>query len=318
MTSLTDRYVHAVTAHLPEDQRADIAAELRGTIEDTVAAAPPGTDPSAAEHAALLTLGDPSTLAASYRGVGRVLIGPRLYPAWRRTMTMLLSWVPLLAGAVTLLSGLGDSGSLVDLLGSIVSSVFVATVMVAFWVTVGYAIAERSGSEVIDGFGSAEDWDPGDLPEPQARQVSWGEGIAAVILEAFVLTLVLLPGRLGGSVDQVRWGQIFTDTAYSLRWVLAAGLAVSLLASVHVLARGRWSWPTAIASLAGTLLFTAPLVWLAGRNDLIAWDTLPTNWPYHEALGDQERTMRVLVLVLLAIALWEMADAIRKAARSRH
>ena len=30
MSSLTDRYVHAVTVHLPEQQRADIARELFG------------------------------------------------------------------------------------------------------------------------------------------------------------------------------------------------------------------------------------------------------------------------------------------------
>ena len=38
--SLTDRYVHAVTRTLPEDQRADVADELRASIADRVESAP--------------------------------------------------------------------------------------------------------------------------------------------------------------------------------------------------------------------------------------------------------------------------------------
>lgn len=319
MTSLTDRYVQAVTAQLPEAQRADIADELRTTIEDTVAAAPEGTDPVAAERAALLDLGHPTRLADNYRGEGRSLIGPRLYPAWLRTLKTLLLWVPALVGAINLVVAVLDGSTPLDGAVDVVTAMVGSAFMVAFWVTVGFAIAERTGAETetLASLGASEDWDPADLPEPQARQVSWADGILSVILNVFILTLLLLPGRLGGSVDDVAWGQIFTDTAYSLRWVLALGMAASLLASVFVLVRGRWSWPTALVNLAGTVLFVGPLVWLAARNNLYAWETLPIEWIGDGNLQVNEgATLTVTIVVLLVIAAWETFDSFRKAARA--
>lgn len=318
MSSLTDRYVHAVTAELPESQRVDIAAELRGTIEDTVAAAPAGTDPAVAEREALLALGHPTALADNYRGEGRSLIGQRLYPAWVRTLKALLLWVPAMVGGITLVIGLLDGDPPGDVVGSMVSGVLWSAVMVTFWVTVGFAIAERTGAEnqTLEILGTHGQWDPAELPEPKERQVSWGDGILSMVLNTFILTLLLLPGRLGGSVEDVAWGQIFTDTAYGLRWVLAAGMVASLLASVFVLARGRWTWPTAITNLIGTVLFVGPLVWLAARNTLYAWDTLPLEWVGDGDLQVNEgATLTVTIVVLLAIALWETVDSFRKAAR---
>lgn len=321
MTSLTDRYVHAVTTQLPDDQREDIARELRAAIDDAVAA---DADPDAAqaERRALQELGHPASLADSYRGEPRALIGPRLYPAWLRTLKALLTWVPLLAAGVVLVIAALDGDSPVEILGAGVSALLWSALQVAFWVTLGFAIAERTGMgrDELDALGADDpaEWDPADLPEPEDRLVSWGEAITGVVTTAFVLVLLLLPGRLGGEVEGVAWGQIFTDSAYSLRWVLAAGMAVSLLVSIVVLARRRWTWPTALVNLAGGLAFTAPVVWLAVRNDLIAWDTLPLSWIRSdgEALQINEQlTLGATVAVLVAVFLWETVDSFRRARR---
>lgn len=322
MTTLTDRYVHAVAAQLPDSQREDIARELRATIEDTVAAAPPGSDPAQAERQALLDLGHPVTLADSYRGEGRSLIGPRFYPAWLRTLRTLLWVVPPMAAVLLLVIEALDGGSALDVVGGALSAAFWAAVQVTFWVTVGFVIAERTGAEVegLDTLtlGSTSDWAPEDLPEPRHRQVSWGDAIGSVVSNALLLVLLVLPGRIGGRVEGLEWGQIFTDSAYSLRWVLAAGVAVSLVASVYVLARGLWTWPTALVNLLGGLLFTVPVVWLASRNDLVAWDTLPLGWIGDGDLRVNEGlTLSVTVAVLVVIVVWETVDSFRKAARSR-
>ena len=79
MSTLTDRYVDAVAAHLPEGQRADIARELRSQILEAVEGRAPGVDPEAAEREAIMGLGHPATLAAGYRGTQRYLIGPAFY-----------------------------------------------------------------------------------------------------------------------------------------------------------------------------------------------------------------------------------------------
>lgn len=322
MTTLSDRYVHAVTVQLPEGQRDDLARELHATIEDTVAAAPPGSDPAQAERQALLDLGHPVTLADSYRGEGRSLIGPRFYPAWLRTLRTLLWVVPPMAAVLLLVIEALDGGSALDVVGGALSAAFWAAVQVTFWVTVGFVIAERTGAEVegLDTLtlGSTSDWAPEDLPEPRHRQVSWGDAIGSVVSNALLLVLLVLPGRIGGRVEGLEWGQIFTDSAYSLRWVLAAGMAVSLVASVYVLARGLWTWPTALVNLLGGLLFTVPVVWLASRNDLVAWDSLPLGWIGDGDLRVNEGlTLSVTVAVLVIIVVWETVDSFRKAARSR-
>lgn len=322
MTSLTDRYVHAVTEQLPPDQRADIARELRGTIEDTVAASSAGTDPVEAERRALLDLGHPTRLADSYRGEGRSLIGPRFYPAWLRTLKVMLALIPAAVGVILLIVGFLDLSTPGELVLEVLSGMFYAALHVVFWTTLGFAIAERTGLEAdqFEVLPAMEDWVPETLPEPQQRQVTWGDAIWSVVLNAFVLTLLVLPGRLGGSFGSVEWGQIFTDTAYSLRWALAAGMVASLLASVYVLARGHWTRVTATVNLVGMLVFTAPLVWLAARNDLYAWETLPLEW-VRDSSGNLEvnepATLGITILVLVAILLWEAFDTFRKAARTR-
>lgn len=324
MTTLSDRYVHAVTVQLPESQREDLARELRATIEDTVAAAPHGTDPADAERQALLDLGHPATLADSYRGEGRALIGPRLYPAWLRTLKALLTWVPVLAAILMLVLGALTGETVLGVIGGAVSAVFWSAFQVVFWVTLGFAIAERAdaGNVGLDALGvdDRDDWDPADLPEPEDRShVPWGDAISAVLGNAFLLALLLLPYRLGGQVEGVEWAQIFTDSFYSLRWLLAAGAALSLLVSIVVLARRRWTWRTALTNLVGGLAFTVPLVWLAARNDLFAWDTLPLSWlrPGETLEIHESWTLGITVVVLVAILAWETVESFRRAARSR-
>lgn len=322
MTSLTDRYVHAVTTQLPERQRDDLARELRAAIEDAVAA-DPGPDPLQAERRALQELGHPTALADSYRGEPRALIGPRLYPAWLRTLKALIVWVPLLAAGIVLILAALDGDGPLELVGAAVSALAWSALQVAFWVTLGFVIAERTGAgqTELDALGvdnpDPDNWDPADLPEPHDRLVSWGDAISAVVAHAVVLALLLLPGRLGGQVESVQWGQIFTDSFYSLRWLLAAGAAVSLIVSIVVLARRRWTWPTALTNLAGGLVFTMPLVWLATRNDLFAWDTLPLGWirPGETLEINERATLISTVVILLAVLAWETFDSFRRARR---
>lgn len=323
MTSLTDRYVHAVTEQLPPAQRTDIARELRATIEDTVAAragAEPALSGEELERRALLDLGHPDRLAQSYRGEGRALIGQRYYSPWKRTLTALLSVVPPLVAAVMLVVGVVGQESLTDVLGGVVSGVIGSALQVAFWVTLGFAIAERadSGQADLDAEeGPDSGWDPADLPAPGRRQVTWGDAIFTLLVNAFLLALLLVPWRIGGTVGEHEVGQVFTDTAYSLRWVLVVSVAISLLTSILVLARGHWSWPTAITNAVANLVFAAPVVWLANRDDLVAWETFPTSVATDSGILELNRstTLWGTVAIVVVICLWDAVEGLWKAAR---
>ena len=100
--TLTDRYVWAVLRSCPRPSAPELEREVRALVADaTEANAADGPlDAAAAERAALAELGDPDALAARYTGPAQHLIGPPVYPAWKRTVSMLLAIVvPIVASA---------------------------------------------------------------------------------------------------------------------------------------------------------------------------------------------------------------------------
>lgn len=82
---LVERYLKAVAAQLPKDNRDDIVAELRDEIMGRLEAleARLGRVPTDDEVEALLReVGHPLSVAARYRPGPHALIGPELYPWW--------------------------------------------------------------------------------------------------------------------------------------------------------------------------------------------------------------------------------------------
>lgn len=231
-------------------------------------------------------------------------------------------WVPALVAIVMLVLSILDQESVIDTFASVLSGALMAALQVAFWVTAGFSIAERtgSGSEVLDALGQDGDaWGPADLPAPQRRQVAWGDAIWGVIGNAFVLILLVLPFRFGGQVEGVEWARSSPAPLICCAGSWPDRHGGEPEASLMVLARGRWTWSTAIANLVGMLLFTAPVIWLASRNDLFAWDTLPLEWirdSGSELIVNESATLGATIVILLVILLWETFDTFRKAARS--
>lgn len=304
MTTLTDRYVHAVTASLPPDQREDIAAELRAVIGDAVAARSAAGTQADGESAVLLELGPPSQLADSYRGHGRSLIGPTVYPYWLRTLRVLLGVVPTVTALVVLFSEWQTVASLPELLWSAAGAALFAALQVAFWVTVGFVIAERTESPqaLTEAFGPGRAWRPEDLPEPREREVGWVDAITSIVGNAFVLVFLLALEPVAGS--------LLGEGAMELRWLIAVGVALSLLASIVVLVRGRWSLWSAAANTLGNVVFLAPVIWLAAQRELV-------NPTLVEAIsGDAgDNWIWPTVGVIALVVLWDTVEALRGARR---
>src|SRR5258708_26697341 len=81
----TERYLATVLRSIPEPKRTDVERELRSSIEDAIEERlAAGHDASTAERVVLEALGDPSALAAAYTGQPNYLIGPELFPLYRR------------------------------------------------------------------------------------------------------------------------------------------------------------------------------------------------------------------------------------------
>ena len=148
--SLTDRYVTATVRGLDDDQRAEVERELRTTIEDMIDGRleAGAASRAEAERAVLAELGDPVRLAAGYSGRPLYLIGPSVYPQWRRTLD------PAAVDArpagdrdqprrAALRRRRRDRRASARRSSGRCAVGFMVAVNVVFWVTVVFALAER-------------------------------------------------------------------------------------------------------------------------------------------------------------------------------
>lgn len=89
---LMERYLYAVTRHLSPKQRADVARELRGLIEDMLAERCAGAKPTERDLRVVLTeLGPPGELARKYDPAGdRALIGLPYFGLYKRVLETVL------------------------------------------------------------------------------------------------------------------------------------------------------------------------------------------------------------------------------------
>jgi hypothetical protein len=82
---LIDRYLNAVAAQLPQDERNDITAELRDLILSRFEAKEEALGRALTEdeqEAILREIGHPLVVAARYRKGPDSLVGPELFPYW--------------------------------------------------------------------------------------------------------------------------------------------------------------------------------------------------------------------------------------------
>jgi hypothetical protein len=112
---LLDRYLNAVAAQLPQDERADIIAELRDLILSRFEAREEELGRALTEEekeAILHEIGHPLVVAARYRKGPDALIGPELFPYWLfavKAGLLLMAAVQAIVLFVGLVSGPHDA-----------------------------------------------------------------------------------------------------------------------------------------------------------------------------------------------------------------
>jgi len=113
---LIDRYLNAVAAQLPQDERADIVAELRDLILSRFEAREEelGRALTEAEQEAILQeIGHPLVVAARYRKGPDSLVGPELFPYWLfgvKAGLLILLVVQSITLFIHLVAGPADAG----------------------------------------------------------------------------------------------------------------------------------------------------------------------------------------------------------------
>lgn len=227
---LIDRYVYAVTRHMPKGQRQDVAEELQTTIQDMAASHAKSGKPSKEDIEAILKqMGRPETLALKYGQGPMYLIGPKWFALYWQTLKQLVTIVPPIVAAVMLAVNIAQG---VGLLGAILGAIGLAAtvvVYIGFWVTLIFVVIERTGANPNEFGGDA--WEPNALPElPAKRQVSKFESavalatIAATALFAAGATLITVAGEHAPILNPALW-QFWMPALLAL---LAAGFVIEL------------------------------------------------------------------------------------------
>ncbi len=251
MTELIERYVAAVGSRLPRAQRADVENELRSSLYDSLEER--GDEPPTEDDvvALLAEMGSPDHVATSYRPQSGYLIGPELYPHFRKVVVIVpIALCALLLGAFAIsliVQSGGADGMSLRLLGML-EGLFLAALMSLGIVVIVFAVIQHTGAVELD----ESAWDPRDLP-PVAREadrVGRGEALVGVVVPALLLGLFnLFRDRIGLYVSPDAapiLGDVLID---NLPWINAA-LLIAMALQAILLGKGRWSGTLRLVSFA--------------------------------------------------------------------
>ena len=311
--TLTDRYVDAAMRTVPENQRGDLAIELRGSIDDQVEArVADGEDHPAAERAVLTELGDPDKLAAQYTDRPLWLIGPRYFLDWWRLLKLLLAIVPACAAFGVSLAMVLGGASLGEIIGALVPMLLSVVVHLAFWTTLVFVVLERTGHPSPD----AGPWTPDRLPEPRQKGVGLGDMVGSLVFLAIMVGVVLWDLFVGFVPTEP--GLSFLDPDLWPWWILALFVVMALEAvlAITVYAVGRWTVALAVINGILNLVIAVPALWLLFEGRLINPAYFPTIIPDDGAQVGQIVAI-VIGFVIAGVAIWDTVDAALKAARAR-
>jgi hypothetical protein len=117
---MIDRYLNAVAAQLPQDERADITAELRDLILSRFEAKEEALGRALSEdeqEAILREIGHPLVVAARYRKGPDSLVGPELFPYWLfgvKAGLMVLGAIYAITLILRLISGPDSAGQAIS------------------------------------------------------------------------------------------------------------------------------------------------------------------------------------------------------------
>ncbi len=320
---LLDKYIHEIGRFLPRVKRADIQAELRSSLIDTLEDRF-GQEPAEDQVAELLKeFGDPRDVAGSYHPRGQYLIGPSLYPLFR-----MVAWIVVAAvlGAQLLAWGIaifvaGDPFSPLEILASLVNSIPASL----GWLLVTFMILQY-----FDAKPNLEDepWDPHSLPEINPDQdVKRGELIFGLIFSTLILMMLTLFPQWVGFITAP--GGKFYPNPVILDYLVL--IQISLLANivldVFLLGKGRWNILTRIIKLGlegFSIVILALLVnghnaWLTARSAGGLFDAL-------EAISDIAdgswelvgmNAFRLAFVVVLIVTVIEVIVTIYRLLRSK-
>ncbi|MGA4731397.1 permease prefix domain 1-containing protein [Micromonospora taraxaci] len=309
MNTLTDRYLAATLRSVPAPRRDEIASELRASIDDMIESRTDGgQDATTAEREVLTELGNPDRLAARYADRRLQLIGPTYYLLWLRLLKLLLSFIPALVGTVVTVVEAAEGKGFGAIGPGLVVAMQVA-VQITFWLTVTFAIIERTHTAV-----DLPEWTVDQLPDaPVRRGIPLADTIASVIM--LVLTIGYLPFQHYRSWVKDSDGENIPllDPALWSFWLpaLIVVLVLSVIFEVVKYRIGRWTWGLFGVKALLNLAFSVPLAWLA-LSDRLLNPALGERLSWVAEADNRDAIGLAIAVGTAAVVVWDLVDTARK------
>lgn len=166
--NLIELYIYEVTRRLPEKNRQDIALELQSTIEDMLPAEPNEDE----VKKVLRQLGNPAVIASGYLDRPMHLIGPKYFDLYVSLLKIVLPIAMIITFIVVVgetIANLSSEKSFLTIISIIIGQgvwqVLSTAMQAAFWITLIFAILERTDkvSDQMPVTMNFKKWTPDDL-----------------------------------------------------------------------------------------------------------------------------------------------------------
>lgn len=307
---LIERYLYAVTKHLPARPRRDIERELRGLIADMLEERCGDITPAERDIRVVLTeLGTPAELAQQYGpDHDKYLIGPTCFSKYKLVLKIVLPCVLFgmtVAGVVDTVTRTTQPGFplLFGWLGTLLSALFSAFA----FVTLLFAVFERRGIRLD----YPEDPIAALPPVPQKNElVPKGECIAGIVFSVlFAVLFLTIPQIFAGVFESgaVILPVFQIDRVRELSFLVIGLMALSVADESFKLYEGRYSHR--LAAVTCVLNGFAAVFGIAFLTDERLWN--PAILPYlYELVGNDAFLSALFARIpslLLAIFLLALA-----------
>lgn len=272
MNTLVERYMAAVLDRVPERSRTDVGVEVRGAIAEMVdQRATNGELEETAVRSALNELGDPGRLAAADRDTPGHLIGPGWYPVYIEVLKRVFGVAVAVTVVISLIVALAlEDGDIGDAITGALEGGFNVAIQVLLWVTLGFAIAERTSIPAPSVASSA--WTVDDLPADRGtRQITRGDALPSIVaLVVFGALAVVQHVRgvgpfSGGNADDSYTDLPLIHPDLGAGWLAGflALIALSIITAIAGWRIGYWTRLMTTLTVGGAALWIAYVAALA-------------------------------------------------------
>jgi hypothetical protein len=327
--NLIDVYIGEVTRRLPEKNRDDIALELRSAIGDML----PEDYTEEDVKDVLAEMGNPAVLAGNYNERPMHLIGPRYYDMYISLIKMILP----IAATITLISLVAefffnpmDGRAVIDMVLTIIGEgiwrVLEVGLQVFFWVTLIFALIERSdivkdAGPLTSGF---KKWTPEDLKKisyvPKKRAISNYEVFGSLLWTAVWGTVFFYADKLLGIYENNGEGLIFVTPSMNQEVLIAYWPAIIVVIGLEITLalfkffKKQWAKKVAIFNAIYEIIATAVFIIIVSNQNVFQ----PEFVAYMAELFnvDSEQFVNRIVwgssTIFITFAVWNIIDGFRK------